>query len=63
MDKVTLFDYFKYLKPEHDIEGVFLAVIIVLSFGTALWVWHSTRERKGKKLLGTTLDQQYSKHL
>ncbi len=48
MDKVTLFDYFKYLKPEHDIEGVFLAVIIVLGFGTALWVWHSTRERKGK---------------
>ena len=45
---VTLSDYFKYFVPQHGIEGVFLGIIIVLSVGTALWVWWSTRERKGR---------------
>lgn len=48
MDKVTLSDYFKYFVPQHGIEGVFLVIIIALGFGTALWVWWSTRERKGR---------------
>lgn len=48
MDKVTLSDYFKYFVPQSGIEGVFLGIIIVLSVGTALGVWLSTRERKGR---------------
>lgn len=47
-NEVTLSDYFKYFVPQHGIEGVFLGIIIVLSVGTALWVWWSTRERKGR---------------
>ena len=47
-NEVTLSDYFKYFVPQDGIEGVFLGIIIVLSVGTALWVWWSTRERKGR---------------
>lgn len=47
-NEVTLSTYFKYFIPAHGIEWVFLVIIIALGFGTALWVWWSTRERKGR---------------
>lgn len=47
-NEVTLSTYFKFFVPSHGIEWVFLVIIIALGFGTALWVWWSTRERKGR---------------
>ena len=44
-----LLDYIEYLFPNDWIQGIFLLIIIVLSFGTALWVKLSTKERLDKK--------------
>jgi len=43
-----LLPYFNYLLPSDGIQSVFLALVIFLSVGTALWVKLSTRPKKGK---------------
>lgn len=43
-----LFPYLTYLKPTDGIQTTFLAIIVILSVGTAIWVKFSTRTRKGR---------------